>query len=293
MIALPDMADEELQGWKELIDAKPIMPHRWTLIGGQMVHLLCAEHGAIPPRSTRDLDVLINVRAYPHFFRRFIEKLEKNGFEPELPSAEGVQHRWKKGNVQIDVTQPRHLGERLSQSVKGDRRPTAAIPGAQQAIDRSELKEIRLPDGTSGWVSCPDVVGALVIKGAAWTEDTTNEKYRHLTDFATLATLIKGRNELEGISKQDRIYLKAGVNGCRKYPAHQAGIRGAEESLVLLGMALDASKGSPTLVTPIGAKKHGPTLPSKASYATPRCGQWMPRAKRRCSKPVGHSGAHS
>jgi hypothetical protein len=40
-------------------------PINWTLIGGQMVLLRAVEHGRVPPRVTRDLDVLADLRACP------------------------------------------------------------------------------------------------------------------------------------------------------------------------------------------------------------------------------------
>jgi len=35
----------------------------WTLIGGQLVHLHCAERGATPTRPTNDIDTVVDIRA--------------------------------------------------------------------------------------------------------------------------------------------------------------------------------------------------------------------------------------
>jgi hypothetical protein len=45
------------------MDLHERLDHGWTLIGGQMVHLHCAEHGYDPPRPTDDVDTVIDVRA--------------------------------------------------------------------------------------------------------------------------------------------------------------------------------------------------------------------------------------
>ncbi|MCC2322621.1 hypothetical protein [Cellulomonas xiejunii] len=62
-IALPPMTDAQTEGWSAILDLYERHPTGWTLVGGQMVHLHCAERGAAPPRPTDGLDALLDVRA--------------------------------------------------------------------------------------------------------------------------------------------------------------------------------------------------------------------------------------
>jgi len=64
-VQLPPMLDRQRDAWWALLDLHERMPSGWALIGGQMVHLHCAERGTSPMRPTDDADVGIDVRAYP------------------------------------------------------------------------------------------------------------------------------------------------------------------------------------------------------------------------------------
>jgi hypothetical protein len=41
-------------------------PEGWTLIGAQMVGLHGMENGKLPPGSSEDLDILVNIRLITH-----------------------------------------------------------------------------------------------------------------------------------------------------------------------------------------------------------------------------------
>ena len=77
----------------------------WTLIGGQLVHLHCAERGASPTRPTNDIDTVVDLRASQMMLATFTGVLKDMGFTPET-SAEGIQHRWCRDKAQIDVLIP-------------------------------------------------------------------------------------------------------------------------------------------------------------------------------------------
>ena len=49
-VVLPPMTDAQTQGWLALLDLHDQMGTGWTLVGGQMVHLHCAERGVAPRR---------------------------------------------------------------------------------------------------------------------------------------------------------------------------------------------------------------------------------------------------
>lgn len=65
MIFLPPMPPEQTASWMGLLDLLERLADGWTLIGGQLVHLHCAERGHCPVRPTNDADTVIDVRADP------------------------------------------------------------------------------------------------------------------------------------------------------------------------------------------------------------------------------------
>jgi len=56
MIELPAMPPEQTASWLGLLDLHERLAGGWTLIGGQLVHLHCAERGQFPVRPTNDAD---------------------------------------------------------------------------------------------------------------------------------------------------------------------------------------------------------------------------------------------
>lgn len=112
MISLPDMPKEQTASWLALLELYETLTTHWTLIGGQLVHLHCAERGRFPERPTNDADTVIDVRANPTFLRTFTQALEDIGFRSAGVSADGRQHRWRRGDASIDVLLPEGVGER-------------------------------------------------------------------------------------------------------------------------------------------------------------------------------------
>lgn len=52
-VQLPPMAEAQKQSWLALLDVYERLNAGWALIGGQLVHLHCAERKVTPPRWTR------------------------------------------------------------------------------------------------------------------------------------------------------------------------------------------------------------------------------------------------
>lgn len=71
MIVLPPMLDAQTASWHALMDLHERHPEGWTVVGGQMVHLHCAERDHAPTRPTDDADAVLDVRADPHFPESF------------------------------------------------------------------------------------------------------------------------------------------------------------------------------------------------------------------------------
>lgn len=75
MIVLPAMPLEQTASWLGLLDLHERLAEGWTLIGGQLVHLHCAERGHRPIRPTNDADTVIDVRAEPEMLATFTQAL--------------------------------------------------------------------------------------------------------------------------------------------------------------------------------------------------------------------------
>ncbi|MSY83085.1 MAG: hypothetical protein F2693_00010 [Actinobacteria bacterium] len=172
MIVLPAMPPEQTASWLGLLDLYERLADGWTLIGGQLVHLHCAERGAFPVRPTNDADTVIDVRADPTMLATFTRTLTDLGFASAGISADGLQHRWVRGDGSIDVLLPDGIGERASLRPGVSGSPTLPTAGGTQALQRSETVAVTVA-GREGSVRRPNLVGALV--GARRPLSTTRE----------------------------------------------------------------------------------------------------------------------
>lgn len=200
---MPAMADSQVSSWHALMDLHESLPGRWTIVGGQMVHLHCAARDTFPVRPTDDADTLLDAKAHPTILEDFTAGLVAAGFEPET-SGGGYQHRWRNGDAQIDVLISNKLGERKTyKTITGA--PTVGTPGAALVLNRSEDLEIEVA-GRVGTVRRPTLLGSLIAKAAAHT--VGDGKDRHRQDFAVLASLL-GANDLRGanLTRGEKKYL--------------------------------------------------------------------------------------
>jgi hypothetical protein len=123
VIVLPAMPYEQTASWLALLELYEALAHGWTLIGGQLVHLHCAERGQLPSRATHDADAVLDVRADPTVLRTFTRTLTELGFKPAGISAEGRQHRWVREKA----------------SIEKDRELTVEVIGAAESLARLKL----------------------------------------------------------------------------------------------------------------------------------------------------------
>ena len=102
MIVMPAMAQGQEAAWHGVLDLYEAHPEGWTLIGGQLVHLHCAERGFAPQRPTDDADTVVNARSaqVPGAVTASLKDLE---FAADPASVDGIQHRWTRGDAVIDV----------------------------------------------------------------------------------------------------------------------------------------------------------------------------------------------
>lgn len=101
-VVMPAMRESQRAGWHALLDVYDAHPTGWTLVGGQMVHLWCAERGVSPTRPTDDMDTVLDVRGEPGnpgVLMTFTSVLGRLGFEPTGTSPSGHQHRWVKADA--------------------------------------------------------------------------------------------------------------------------------------------------------------------------------------------------
>lgn len=188
MIVLPAMGIAQEAAWNALLDLYERHPNGWTLIGGQMVHVWCAERGYAPQRATTDADTVVNARI-PETLGSVTSALVALGFKPGAPSADSIQHRWTRGAAVLDVLIPEQTGERTAKRVSASGFPTVAAPGGTQALQRSEVVEVQVGDRT-GMVPRPVLLSAMIMKAAARTETNGSGRERHCHDFAALAAIL-------------------------------------------------------------------------------------------------------
>jgi hypothetical protein len=183
---LPTLAGHDDELWDALIELSEVRPGEWTLIGGQMVLLHAIEQGAIPPRVSTDLDVLVNARIAGRPLAAFASGLEDLGFEQDGISPDGIAHRYRRNRVTIDVLAPEGLGERTDLTTTPPGR-TLQVPGGTQALDRTELVPVTSAT-RSGRIPRPSLLGAVVAKALAVAVDDAPAAQR--LDFVFLLSLI-------------------------------------------------------------------------------------------------------
>lgn len=215
MIVLPAMGVAQEAAWLALLDLYVRYPTEWTLIGGQMVHLHCAERDYAPQRPTSDADAVVNARV-PNVLGAITQALVDLGFDADAPSADGIQHRWTRGLAVVDVLIPEKTGARTEKRVSASGFPTIAAPGGTQALQRSEAVEVQV-GGRVGMVRRPVLLSAMILKAAARLETVGSARERHCHDFAALAAVLAA-NDLSSfaLKSKDKQRLRATIECTRQ-----------------------------------------------------------------------------
>jgi hypothetical protein len=188
MITLPRGPLDDL--WVRLLELATAQPRGWTLVGAQMVALHAYERGRQPPRGSLDADVLANVRAVADATARLSSWLVAHGMHVDGVSADGIGHRFTdaRGRVTIDVLAPDGLAPQRARLLTVPPARTVCVPGGTQALQRSELVDVRLGE-RRGRLPRPDLLGAILIKSRAVEVDDAPEA--QLGDVAFLLTLVE------------------------------------------------------------------------------------------------------
>lgn len=235
---MPAMDVQQEASWLGLFRLAERVPDGWTLVGGQMVHLHCAERGVDPYRSTPDIDTVLDVRGVPKILMRVTTSLAEAGFEAQGVTLGEKQHRWaeKDGPGLIDVLIPENLGRAANYRGAGGF-PGLPTPGAQFALNRSEAVTVTVGTST-GRIRRPNLLGAVIAKAAAYSVTVEANRDKHLDDMALLASMLAAR-DLRGaeLSKGERRYLTGALPHAREHPAIDD-IPGAADGLDRLALLL-------------------------------------------------------
>lgn len=208
MIDIPAETERERVLWWTLMDLSERERH-WTLIGARMVELHALEHNRVLARFSLDADALADARMRnPNPVRHLAEILAADGFTLATPSAFGAAHTFVKGEVEIDVLAPEHLGETSEQArITIPPAHTVGVPGGRQALARSERVRIRV-DRREGVVPRPTLLGAILVKSRAVDVDDTPDGQR--SDLALLLSMVDDADLLaEGLVGEERSWIRA------------------------------------------------------------------------------------
>lgn len=211
--------------WPQVVELVRVIPHeKWTLVGGLMVQLHAAHAGMQLIRPTIDVDMVLHIETGAATWSGVREQLERLGYVIHEPVGDGPVHRFDRGKEQVDVMVADHLPPSLEQ--RALQRPVFAVPGGTSALRKTVNCELDTDDGVIV-ISVPDVLGALVLKGAAYKSDN-RDRGRHLDDAAILACTvdnpIRHRDRMTG-SDQSRIQHLWAV---LEEPAHRSWIAAGE-----------------------------------------------------------------
>ncbi|GGK64974.1 hypothetical protein GCM10011591_41530 [Nocardia camponoti] len=139
-------------------------------------------------RATIDIDMVLHIETGATTFGQARRALESVGYELRLPANRNAPvHRFERGSQQIDVMIADHLAPRHRPTVAG--REVFRIPAGTSALRKTVNCDIEMSEGNTITVSVPNVLGALILRGAAYLEDS-RDRDRHLDDAALLAYAI-------------------------------------------------------------------------------------------------------
>jgi hypothetical protein len=151
-----------------------------------MVQLHAAHAGMQLTRPTRDVDMILHIETGAVTFASVRKQLEHLGYTIHEPVGKEPVHRFDRGVEQVDVMVADHLPPKWQP--KALRRNVFAVPGGTSALRKTVNCEVDVGDEVMV-VSIPDVLGALVLKGAAYKHDL-RDRQRHLDDAAVLACAV-------------------------------------------------------------------------------------------------------
>lgn len=193
--------------WPLVIEIAATIPTgSWVLVGGLMVQLHARAAGVVEVRPTHDVDALVDVMAAGVSVAAIVGLLAGRGFDVVEPGwPDSPVHRLRRNDDVIDILVADHLPKRSQPRLH--RHPVMPVDGGAQALTRTQRVVID-HDGLTTELTVPDLLGALVLKGAAHMADR-RDRDRHLRDAALLASLITDHHrELARLQGSDRKRLR-------------------------------------------------------------------------------------
>ena len=153
--------------WPQAAELVVVLPgDRWTLVGGLMVQLHAVRAGLPIERATVDVDMVLHIESGATTFPDARHALERLGYELHIPTAKrDPVHRFVRGDDQVDVMVADHLSPRHLPKVSG--RAIFQIPAGTSALRKTVNCVIEVDADIAITLSLPDVLGALILKGAA------------------------------------------------------------------------------------------------------------------------------
>ena len=197
-----------LPPWPSAFELARLLPaSSWTLVGGLMVKLH-AELAELPaPRTTVDVDSALHLETNAITFTRAAVLLQAAGYVLD----EGTKHayRFDRGLERVDLMCADRQSIWRRPSYCG--RPLFGIPGGTRALQRTINIDVVRETGSVRLV-IPTIRGALVLKAAAYLEDS-RDRGRHAEDAVVLfACMDDAREALLGLSQRSRGRLRALVS---------------------------------------------------------------------------------
>ncbi len=200
--------DDLLPPWTTVFEvALAIDVSDWVLVGGLMVQLHARRASIPPPRATKDVDLIADVQTNRSSFGAIGSALTSIGFEVAVPATRTEPiYRFTRREEQVDVMVADHLPSGMKPRLRA--RPAFAVEGGAQALNRRDTFVISSTSGTIT-IDAPDVLGALIGKGAAFLVDQ-RDRCRHVEDAAVLLASIESVGELAlTLNTNDRRRLEA------------------------------------------------------------------------------------
>lgn len=141
-----------------------------------MVQLHARRASIPPPRVMKDVDLIADVQTNRSSFGSIGTALARIDFEVSVPDAHTSPiYRFTRGEEQVDVMIADHLPSGIKPRLRA--RPTFAVDGGAQALNRRDTFVVVSTSGTIT-IDAPDVLGALIGKGAAYMVDQ-RDRGRH------------------------------------------------------------------------------------------------------------------
>ena len=228
-VVLPPLPAPQELAWHVLLDLdQRDLP--WALVGGQMTLLHCLENAIAGARVTDDGDVVLDVWTQRQAVAVTGAWLETAHGFTAVATSDGFGYRYERGATVIDLLVPEGLRRQARQPLATRARPALAIEGGNQAVLRVERVPVRLGP-RAGHVRRPTLLGALVIKAAAFLADA-RDPGRHAEDIALLTQAALDSGSLRTLDNHSRPHDRQRLrNALARLPAEHPCWRSRPEPL--------------------------------------------------------------